>query len=174
MERLKIQPTGVERKLKEDEIIVSKTDPTGRIMYVNQTFLKISDFTEADVVGQPHSLVRHPDMPRCVFKLMWETIASGQEIFAYVCNLAKNGDHYWVYAHVTPTFDEDGTIIGFHSNRRSPDRRTLETVQELYQALLKEERRHTDRRKGMLAATEMLQNIVTEKASAYDEFVFSL
>ncbi len=174
MERIKIQPTGVERRLREEEIIVRKTDPTGRIMYVNQTFLKISDFTESDVVGMPHSLVRHPEMPRSVFKLLWETIESGQEIFAYVCNLAKNGDHYWVLAHVTPTFDAEKNIIGFHSNRRAPDRKVLPTIQELYRLLLEEERRHADRRKGLLAATELLQSVVKEKASAYDEYVFSL
>lgn len=174
MERLKIQPTGVERRLRDEEIIVSKTDPTGRIVYVNQTFLKISDFTEADVIGMPHSVVRHPEMPRSVFKLLWETIESGQEIFAYVCNLAKNGDHYWVLANVTPTFDQEGNIIGFHSNRRAPDRKILATVQELYKLLLEEERRHADRRKGLLAATELLQSMVKERASAYDEFVFSL
>jgi hypothetical protein len=72
--------------------------------------------------------VRHPRMPRCVFKLLWETIQSGQDIFAYVCNLARNGDHYWVYAHVTPTFDEKGSIIGYHSNRRAPDPRSLASV----------------------------------------------
>jgi PAS domain S-box-containing protein len=174
MEKIKIQPTGVERRLGEEEIIVSKTDPSGRITYVNQTFLRISDFVESDVVGMPHSLVRHPDMPRSVFKLLWETIDSGQEIFAYVCNLAKNGDHYWVLANVTPTFDQQGNIIGYHSNRRAPDRKVLPTIQELYRMLVDEERRHADRRKGLLAATELLQSVVSERASAYDEFVFSL
>ena len=174
MDHAKIKPTGVERKLKDDEIIVSKTDPSGRIVYINQTFTRISDFTEAEVIGQPHSIVRHPDMPRCVFKLLWETIQSGQEIFAYVCNLTKYGDHYWVFAHVTPTFDEDGAILGFHSNRRAPETRSLATVKELYEALLAEERRHTDRRKGMLAATEMLQGVVSKSAEAYDQFIFAV
>ncbi len=67
-------------------------------------FLTIAGYTEREVLGQPHSMIRHPDMPRGVFALLWETIASGSEIFAYVVNLAKNGDHYWVFAHVTPTF----------------------------------------------------------------------
>jgi hypothetical protein len=160
MEKFKIQPTGVERRLRDEDIIVSKTDPTGRIVYVNQTFLKISDFTESDVIGMPHSVVRHPEMPRSVF--------------TYVCNLAKNGDHYWVLANVTPTFDQEGNIIGYHSNRRAPDRKILATIQELYKLLLEEEGRHSDRRKGLLAATELLQSIVKERASAYDEFVFSL
>jgi PAS domain S-box-containing protein len=171
---MKVKPTGVERKLRDDEIIVSKTDPTGRIMYVNDTFLTISDYTEEDVVGQPHSIVRHPDMPRCVFKTLWESIQSGQEIFAYVCNLTKFGDHYWVFAHVTPTFDESGTILGFHSNRRAPEPRSLATIQDLYRQLLNEERRHTDRRKSLQAGAELMNNVVMSKAAAYDEFIFAV
>ena len=72
-------------------------------------------------MGQPHSIIRHPDMPRAVFKLLWDTVIEGREIFAYVKNKAKNGDFYWVFAHVTPSYDNDRRIIGFHSNRRVPD-----------------------------------------------------
>ena len=174
MERVKIQPTGVERKLGEEEIIVSKTDASGRITYVNQTLLKISDYTEADLIGQQHSIVRHPEMPRSVFKLLWETIQSGQEIFAYVVNLAKNGDHYWVFAHITPTFDGEGNIIGFHSNRRAPSAKGVQNAQALYKILLEEERRYPDRRKGMLSATELLQSMLTDKQVEYNEFALSL
>jgi PAS domain S-box-containing protein len=174
MERLKIKPTGVERKLGEEEIIVSKTDPSGRITYVNQTLLKISDFTEEDLIGQQHSIVRHPEMPRCVFKLLWETVQSGQEIFAYVVNLSKFGDHYWVFAHVTPSFDANGTIIGYHSNRRAPDRKGVQSAQALYKVLLEEEQRYPDRRKGMLSATELLQSMLADKQVEYDQFVFTL
>lgn len=174
MERIKIQPTGVERKLGEEEIIVSKTDVSGRITYVNQTLLKISDYTEADLLGQQHSIVRHPQMPRSVFKLLWETIQSGQEIFAYVVNLAKNGDHYWVVAHVTPTFDGEGNIIGFHSNRRAPSAKGVQSAQALYKILLEEEQRHADRRKGMLSATELLQSMLADKQVEYNEFALSL
>jgi PAS domain S-box-containing protein len=174
MDRLGVKPTGVERKLGEEEIIVSKTDPSGRILYVNQTLLKISDFTEADLIGQQHSIVRHPEMPRSVFKLLWETIQSGQEIFAYVVNLTKYGDHYWVFAHVTPSFDEGGNIIGFHSNRRAPDRKGVQSAQALYKVLLEEEQRYADRRKGMLSATELLQSMLADKQVEYDQFVFTL
>lgn len=174
MERGKIKPTGIERKLGEEEIIVSKTDTSGRLMYVNQTFLKISDFTEEELLGQQHSIVRHPEMPRSVFKLLWETIQSGQEIFAYVVNLTKHGDHYWVFAHVTPTFDANGSIIGFHSNRRAPDRKGVQSAIELYKILLEEEQRYSDRRKGMLSATELLQSMLADKQTSYEEFVFTL
>jgi PAS domain S-box-containing protein len=174
MEKHRIKPTGVERRLGEEEIIVSKTDPTGRIAYINHTFTKISDFTEADVIGQQHSIVRHPDMPRSVFKLMWETLESGQEIFAYVVNLTKGGDHYWVFAHVTPSFNAQGDIIGYHSNRRAPDRKGVQSASELYALLREEESRHADRRKGMLSATEMLQAILADKKLEYDQFVHTL
>lgn len=174
MNKENIKPTGVERILAEDDIIVSKTDATGRITYVNHTLLAISDFTEQELIGQQHNIVRHPEMPRCVFKLVWETIQSGQEMFAYIVNLTKFGDHYWVFAHVTPTFNADGTIIGYHSNRRAPDRRGVQNAQALYKTLLEEEQRYTDRRKGMLAATELLQSVLAEKHKQYDEFVFSL
>jgi hypothetical protein len=141
---------------------------------VNQTLLDISDFTEEDLLGQQHSIVRHPEMPRSVFKLLWETIQSGQEIFAYVVNLTKFGDHYWVFAHITPSFGEDGSIIGFHSNRRAPDRKGVQNAQALYKILLEEEQRHADRRKGMLSATELLQSMLTDKNVEYDQFVFTL
>ena len=134
--------TGVERFFGDDEIIVSKTDLTGKITYANEIFYSISGFTEAEVVGQPHSMIRHPQMPRAVFKLFWETLQSGNEIFAYVDNLCKNGDHYWVFAHATPSFDARGEIVGYHSNRRVPERRSLDIVQALYRELREEELRH--------------------------------
>ena len=105
MARPTAAPTGRERMFGEDEIIVSKTDLKGRITYANSVFLRVAGYAEEDVLGQPHSMIRHPGMPRAVFKLLWETIAGGREIFAYVKNMARDGDHYWVFAHVTPSFD---------------------------------------------------------------------
>jgi PAS domain S-box-containing protein len=174
MEKVRVKPTGVERKLGEEDIIVSKTDPSGRITYVNQTLLNISDFTEEDLIGQQHSIVRHPEMPRSVFKLLWETVESGQEIFAYVVNLTKHGDHYWVFAHVTPTFNDQGGIVGFHSNRRAPSAKGVQSAQALYKILLEEEARYPDRRKGMLSATELLQSMLADKNVEYDQFILSL
>ena len=170
-----IQPSGVEQFFDPDEIIVSKTDLKGRITYTNRVFMKIAGYEEAELLGQPHSMIRHPDMPRCVFKLLWDTIEAKQEIFAYVVNMCKNGDHYWVLAHVTPSFDEAGNITGYHSNRRVPDRDILEnTIIPLYDQLLAEEKRHKNRKDGMNAAYDMLVNLLNEKGIAYDQFVFSL
>ena len=117
MSRPKATPSGQESPFGADEIIVSKTDPKGRITYANDVFLRVSHYREAEVMGQPHNLIRHPDMPHSIFKFMWQTIQGGEEIFAYVLNMARNGDHYWVFAHVTPSFDALGGIAGYHSNR---------------------------------------------------------
>lgn len=167
--------TGIERYFDKNEIIVSKTDLRGRITYANRTFLRVADYTEKEVLGAPHSILRHPDMPRCVFKLLWDTIQSGREIFAYVLNRAKNGDHYWVLAHVTPSYSEAGTLDGYHSNRRVPDLRIVrEKIAPVYKALLDEENRHANSKQGMVNGHEMLVKMLHSKGIGYDEFIFSL
>ena len=171
----KIVPTGVERFFREDEVIVSKTDLKGRMTYVNRVFINISGFEEPELLGAPHSLIRNPEMPRSVFKLLWDTIGTGREIFAYVNNMSKNGDHYWVLAHVTPSFDKSGQILGYHSNRRVPDRDVLNsTIIPLYKAVLEEENRHKNAREGMQKGFEMLLDAVKQKGMTYDELIFAL
>ena len=167
--------TGVERFFGDDDVIVSKTDLKGRVTYANRTFLHIAGYNEADILGQPHSLIRHPAMPRCVFKLAWETIEAGNEIFAYVINRSKNGDHYWVYAHVTPSYDAAGNMIGYHSNRRVPDRKVIEDpIIPLYRALCEEEARHVNGKQQLAAGYKMLTDTIAATGIAYDEFVASL
>ncbi|MEJ8474036.1 PAS domain-containing protein [Roseibium algae] len=167
--------TGKERTFSEDDIIVSKTDLKGRITYANKVFLDIADYTEKEVLGQPHNIIRHPEMPRSIFKLMWQTLEAGQEIFAYVINRTKHGDHYWVYAHVTPSFGRDGKIIGYHSNRRVPDRHVLDDhVKPLYRKLLDEEARPASRKDGLISAERMIADLLAENGVAYDEFIATL
>lgn len=166
--------TGVERKLADREIIVSKTDLKGRITYCNDVFLRMAGFKESELLGAPHSIIRHPAMPRCVFKLLWDTLAKGEEIFAYVVNRSQNGDHYWVFAHVTPDLDENGQAVGYHSNRRSVTPQAVATVAALYKTLLEEESRHGDRKAGMAAAGEILGKVLAEKGVSYEQLVLSL
>ena len=174
MSKITIAPTGRERSFGEDEIIVSKTDGTGRITYANSVFLKVALYEEHEVLGQPHSIVRHPDMPRCVFKLLWDTVQDGREIFAYVKNMAKNGDFYWVFAHVTPSFAGGDSIVGFHSNRRVPDADKIDMVRPLYRTLCDIEESHADRKAGLEASTAALMATLQEKGVEYDEFVLTL
>lgn len=167
-------PTGREVFFDESELIVSKTDLKGVITYANNVFLKVSGYGEEELLGQPHSILRHPDMPRCAFKLLWQEIEAGREIFAYVVNLAKNGDHYWVFAHVTPTIKDNETIIGYHSSRRVPNRKALEKVIPLYKQLLEIERGFNNQKEGMNASFSALVKILEEAKISYEEFIFSL
>ncbi|MFO0995409.1 MAG: PAS domain-containing protein [Alphaproteobacteria bacterium] len=174
MTKYQAAPTRDERTFGEDEIIVSKTDGAGRITYANDVFLRVAGFSEREVLGQPHSLVRHPDMPRCVFKLLWDQLGERREIFAYVKNMAKNGDYYWVFAHVTPSYDSSGAVTGYHSNRRTPMRSAIEKIEPLYRDLLAEEARHENRKVGMQAGFDKLVRALDQHKVTYDQFVFSL
>lgn len=169
-----VQPSGVERFFSDNELIVSKTDLTGKITYANEVFIRVSGFSEEELIGRPHSLIRHPDMPRSVFKLLWDTIEKGEEIFAYVINMAKNGDHYWVFAHVTPTFDSHGKIVSYHSNRRVPDPKAVAVVKDLYRLARLEEMKHQDPRAGMRAGLELVTSVLQSKGVSYHELIFSL
>lgn len=167
-------PTGRERTFEEDEIIVSKTDRNGRITYANDVFLRVAGYHEDEVLGAPHSMIRHPEMPRSVFKLLWDRIRAGQEIFAYVVNLAKNGDHYWVFAHVTPTFDAAGHISGFHSNRRRPRREAVAKVRDLYKAMIDAEQKQSSKADAMRAGAAVLEGALGQMKTSYDELMFAL
>jgi PAS domain S-box-containing protein len=171
----KITPTRNEVTFDPDEIIVSKTDLKGRITYANRTFSRIAGWSRSELMGAPHSIIRHPDMPRAVFKLLWDRLGEEKEVFAYVKNMARSGDFYWVFAHVTPSYDDEGRVVGYHSNRRVPDRRVVrEVIEPLYAALLKTEASHSNAKEGMIASFSQLVDIVKSKASSYDELVFSL
>ncbi|MBI1243469.1 MAG: PAS domain-containing protein [Alphaproteobacteria bacterium] len=174
MAKYDFKPTGKERTFGEDEVIVSKTDTKGKITYGNEVFLRIAGYPESEIVGAPHSILRHPWMPRSVFKLLWNKIEAGDEIFAYVVNMARGGDHYWVFAHVTPTFGADGKIVGYHSNRRKPKPDQIQAASGLYKQLLDIEERASDRKVGMEQAYEHLNGLLKSKGISYDEFVFSI
>lgn len=170
-----VSTSGTERFFYDDDIIVSKTNLKGHLTYANKMFLDIADFRENEVLGQPHNIIRHPDMPRCIFKLLWDTILSGQEIFAYVINRCKHGDHYWVYAHVTPSKDVNGNIIGYHSSRRVPDRKILEdTIMPLYIKLKAAEDQHQNRKQGLEVSQSIITKFLSERCLEYDEFIMTL
>jgi len=169
-----VRPTGVERTFDPGSFLVSKTDPKGVITYANGLFLEVAAYSEEQVLGRPHNLIRHPDMPRCVFQLLWDRLNNGREVFAYVLNLAGDGAHYWVFAHVTPSFDRTGRIVGHHSNRRATDPGAVREIQPLYGRLLAEEKQHSRPSEAMAGSSALLDKILADGSHSYDEFVWSL
>ena len=169
-----IRPTGVERTFGADEVIVTKTDPLGRITYANDVFCRVSAYPESDLLGAPHNVIRHPQMPRGVFRLLWQTITERREIFAYVLNLAGDGAHYWVLAHVTPSIDTTGRVVGYHSNRRLPSARAVSTLQPVYQRMLVAERAESGAGAAAAAGLQVLEDELAARGCTYDELVWSL
>ncbi|QOP44991.1 PAS domain-containing protein [Sulfurimonas paralvinellae] len=162
-------PTSNEKRLSDDEFIVSKTDTKGKIIYGNKIFIKISGYEESELLGAPHSILRHPDMPKAVFKLLWDRIQNNEEIFAYVKNMCKDGSYYWVLANVTVTLDKNGGVRDYHSVRRKPSPKSMEVIPGLYQKLLEEEKRS-----GMEGSMQLLNTILDEQGVDYDTFIFNL
>ncbi len=149
--------------------IISETDKNGKITLANDVFQEVAGYTEDELMGAPHNIVRHDDMPRAVFKLLWDTISTGKDIRAYVVNKAKNGDHYWVLAHVTATAN------GYRSERTVPDRKVLDDVIiPLYKQLRDKEKEMGFSDEGMEASFQMVLDLLKEKGVSYDELIDSL
>lgn len=157
-----------------DDLIVSKTDLKGRISYANDVFLDIAGYKLSEVMGQPHAMIRSSSMPRAVFKLLWDRVQAGGEIFAYVVNKTKPGGYYWVFAHVTPSRNADGEIVGYHSNRRKPSAKAIAEISKLYDALLAEEAKHKNGKEALAASSVLLEEILGHVGGDYDKFVLSL
>ena len=164
-----VKPTNHEIKFTKDTILVTKTDLKGIITYANRAFVKIVGLEEAELIGQPHNIIRHPDMPKIIFKYLWDYLQNGLEIHAYVKNLCKDGSFYWVMANVTPSIDYSiNKPIGYHSARRLPTAEALAIIEPLYKQLLQAEKVG-----GMQASEKILKNLLQEKGMQYDEFILS-
>ena len=161
----------IERTFSEDTLLVTKTDLKGIITYANHAFINIVQMDEDTLIGSAHNVIRHPDMPKIIFKLLWSYIQDGKEIHAYVKNCCADGSFYWVMANVTPSYDTQThtQIIGYHSSRRVANPKALEIIKPLYEKLLSAEKTG-----GMGASERMLNNLLKEKGISYDEFVLSI
>ena len=157
------------REMAENDFIISKTDLKGRITYCNQIFMDMAEYTEEELLGKPHSIIRHKDMPKAVFKYLWDTIPTKQEVFAYVLNKTKNGNDYWVYANITASLDNNGNIIGYYSVRRKPNPAALEIIIPLYKKMLEVEKSN-----GVEASFQVLVDVLTDKGVGYDELIISI
>lgn len=158
-----------EKFVQENDFLVSKTDTKGIITYCNQAFMRIVGAKESELLGKNHNIVRHPDMPKIVFKLLWDTVMKKDEIFAYVKNRSFDGGFYWVFANVTPSLDIDGNIIGYHSVRRKPNPKALTIIAPLYQKLLEAEKSG-----GMKASAALLESTLKDLGTTYDALVNTL
>lgn len=163
------EPNSSRYDLQPNDFIVSKTDLKGNITYCNQIFIKLSKYSEEELIGAPHNLIRHPDMPRVVFKLLWGRIQNKKEIFAFVKNLSKDGGYYWVFANVTASLDANGNIVGYYSVRRKPNETGIKAASDLYAKLVQ-----LEKSEGMSASEKYLFGILEEKGIGYDEFIVSL
>ncbi|UCN01232.1 PAS domain-containing protein [Sulfurimonas sp. SWIR-19] len=159
----------MEIQMKQDELIVSKTDTKGRITYGNFYFISISGYSEQELLNAPHNILRHPDMPRVIFKLLWDRIQAKKYINAYVKNLTKNGDYYWVFANVTASLDVHGNIVGYYSVRRAPSVRGINIIEKLYKEL-----RQAEASGGISASLKILEKQLQQEGQNYDEFILNL
>ena len=164
------KPINNQIKLDSKRYIVSKTDKHGIIEYGNDYFVEISGYTEPELLGQPHSIIRHPYMPKIVFKLMWDRINKAQNIMAVVKNLAKDGSFYWVVTEFQPKVDPiTNEIISHTAFRKAAPQKAVDTMEPIYQKLLEIEKEG-----GMEASEKYLRGFLEEKNLTYDEFVNDL
>jgi len=158
-----------EKKLGENDFIVSKTDTKGKIIYCNEIFTKMAGYPASDLIGANHNLIRHPDMPRIAFKLAWDLIQSKQEFFGFIKNLCADGGYYWVLAYITADLDSSGRIISYTSVRRKPPQTAIDTIIPIYKLLVDAESTG-----GMDASGKILNDFLTEHKLDYNEFVMNL
>ncbi len=156
-------PRNREIKVGSKDFLVSKTDEKGNILYVNDTFCDVTGYDEVEVLGQPHNILRHPDMPAVIFFLMWKKIKSGKNIRVLIKNLARSGEYYWVSTDFEIHGKNAQSYIAF---RRGVSASVIETVEPLYAHLLKVEKAH-----GLEASLVYLEGFLQEKHMTFDEYM---
>ncbi|SIQ08686.1 PAS domain-containing protein [Marinobacterium stanieri] len=169
----RITPRNEEHELRDDEFIVSKTDTRGVITYCNRTLMRISGFSESELFGKQHNIIRHPDMPRGAYRLMWQLLRNGDEFFGYVKNLCRDGSYYWVLANVTPDINADGKLVGYYSVRRKPTRKAIATIEPIYKRMLDVERQ-AGAKDAPDASVALLKQLCAEQGVSYDQFIIQL
>jgi PAS domain S-box-containing protein len=163
-------PIDQEIKLNTKRYIVSKTDAKGIIEYGNDYFVEISGYRESELMGQPHNIVRHPDMPKVAFKLMWERIASGSNFVAIVKNMAKDGRYYWVFTEFEPKVDAlSNKIISYTAFRKAAPQKAIDAMVPIYKKLLEIETEG-----GVEASEKYLKGLLEDNRTTYDIFVNDL
>jgi len=169
-----IIPTQNEKKLGANDFIVSKTDTSGRITYANRIFMDICGYPESQLLGIQHNIIRHPDMPRGVFKFMWDTLKAGDEFFGFAKNLCADGGFYWVFANITPDYDRDGKLKGYYSVRRQPPESALAILIPIYKQMLDIERQSSTKEAPTKSIEFLVDTVNSTGASSYNSLVLNL
>jgi len=165
--------TDKEKVISDNDFIVSKTDTKGYITYCNRIFVEMAGWSRFELIGANHNIIRHPDMPKIAFKILWDLIQNKKEFFGFVKNLRKDGGFYWVLAYITPDLDLNGNIIGYTSFRKKPSRKGIETMSEIYKKL-----KEAEMSGGMSASYELLKELLNADddniIDKYHKLVFDL
>lgn len=169
----KVTPTNFETIVPENKLLVSKTNEKGIITYCNPEFINLSGYSEKELLGKQHNIVRHPDMPRVIFKLLRDALQNNREFNGYIKNLAKDGGYYWVFANVTPSFSSENKLEGYNFVRRKPDPDKLNYIQILYLELLDIERQ-SDTKDAIEKSQFKLDSVLNAREMGYDEFILSI
>jgi PAS domain S-box-containing protein len=158
-------PTDIEREVTDIDLIVSKSDAEGNITYTNPIFMKISGYTQGELLDKPHAILRHPDMPKTVFKYLWDNIKQGKEVYAYVKNLCKDGSYYWVLAQVRMAKNPDGSFRNYVSTRRKMKDDVKPVIEALYTKM-----KEAEENEGMEAAEKILGDFLQEHGHSFETF----
>lgn len=158
-------PTDVEHEITSVDMIVSKADAEGNITYTNPIFMKISGYSQGELLDKPHAILRHPDMPKVIFKYFWENIKEGKEVYAFVKNICKDGSYYWVLAQVRMAKNPDGSFRNYVSTRRQMTSKAREIILPLYAKLLEIEKSD-----GVEASEKALMDFLAENGQSAETF----
>jgi aerotaxis receptor len=136
-----VRPAPIDEEVLFDgRSLISETDTKGIITFINRKFTEMTLYTKEEAIDQPHSILRHPDMPKAAFEEMWKIIKTGKTWEGYVKNLRKDGKYYWVIVNIVAKRDESGEIIGYIASRKKPDRIRLQSIINQYKAMIDEEK----------------------------------
>jgi PAS domain S-box-containing protein len=160
-------PSDREVDWNKTKVLLSKTDTKGTILYANEAFIDVSGYDEFELIGQPHNVIRHPDMPKVIFKFLWDSIKANQNIHAIIKNMSKTGRYYWVITDFKIISDTDGEIVGYFGTRKSvPEDVIIKFIEPLYKKLL-----HIEEASGIHASEEYLVGFLEERNKSYMEYV---
>ncbi len=167
-----VKPTPIDKEIILDpkKVIMSKTNAKGIIEYANDYFVKICGYKEYQLMGKPHNVIRHPDMPKIIFKVLWDRLHQGKNIHAVVKNLAKDGRYYWVITNFETKFDDQGNIVSHYSRRKAAPEHVVFGVSRLYKILLSLESNDRTLEKSL----KYFENFFEYKNTTYDEFILDL